>query len=482
MQYVNVTGNALSNASNRASDIASNIGSTSGNASSVVLPESATISTSNTSSTSQENMQHSKFSILQPSFAWARSQCRSQFFNDMFFELRTHPDFVENPDEAQLLFVEFDSMRQCLWPELKYVCNDAGVGRHTVHKTNFLSEITERTARKTSRLQHVDSPPGASCTWDSPNGVEVFVDTVKAYKSKVQQQPHNQAFVFLANVNGHGDNASERDIDKLRRTAVDIPFRIVGLDLQKSKLNRSTDVNILMPLLPGMRHKEISHEDRLACEPRQLLATFVGSNTNAVREKVYALHNRSTGIIATETSHRTMTTVHSHASAKLSLDMEELPISKLKKDMYGMKEQHGRHGEHGHKKAHLEAKGGECSFEAAARLHCPSPMWVLLKNSTFGFSPRGDDHYSFRLTETLASGAVPIVIDDDFTPPYGTHRMKDWAVWISEDSIERSPNFLRNMSEEKICEIRRHGEDAMQYARDMPGTVEGMLLGLRKTV
>ncbi|CAK0848300.1 unnamed protein product [Prorocentrum cordatum] len=84
---------------------------------------------------------------------------------------------------------------------------------------------------------------------------------------------------------------------------------------------------------------------------------------------------------------------------------------------------------------------------------------------------RGDEHYTFRLTEVVAAGAVPVMIDDDFVPPFGWEDVNDWAVVLGEDDVASAPWLLNATIHEDICRLRRLG-----------AMVGGLLEGLRGAV
>jgi len=225
-------------------------------------------------------------------------------------------------------------------------------------------------------------------------------------------------FVYFSNVNSW--SAAVRDTDRLKVRIKDlgISLRYVGFDLHFSHIDWGTDVNLLPVLFPGRASMVEALADRVQCQKRPYLACFSGRRTTEMRSRVYNLHNPLAGIFVQETSDNVTDGMFS----------------------------------------------------------------TRLRKSTFAFSPRGDSHYSFRLTEILAAGAIPVVIDDDFTPPFGERNISSWAVWLPEADIERSEERLRSLSAEDVCNMRRGGARVFEYARDIPGLVEGMLLGLSRTL
>merc|ERR1712129_90038 len=107
---------------------------------------------------------------------------------------------------------------------------------------------------------------------------------------------------------------------------------------------------------------------------------------------------------------------------------------------------------------------------------------TVMQKSTFGFAPRGDAHFSYRITELLAAGTIPIVIDDDFMPPYGTDNITAWAVLLPEANIEHAESILTNISAREICEKKQEGANIYAKARSVEAMLEAMLVGLAPTV
>merc|ERR1740121_1430827 len=101
----------------------------------------------------------------------------------------------------------------------------------------------------------------------------------------------------------------------------------------------------------------------------------------------------------------------------------------------------------------------------------------LLLDSRFGFVPAGDAHYTFRLTEVLCAGSVPVIFDDDLTPPYGRPDFEGRAVQVPEASIAGTLLTLRNFSDADISSMQQHGQRLVGGC-DMRSTVDAMLQAL----
>ena len=67
--------------------------------------------------------------------------------------------------------------------------------------------------------------------------------------------------------------------------------------------------------------------------------------------------------------------------------------------------------------AHMRIKSHHCRKEAAHEQHAMLTFEELL-NTTFGLVPGGRQQASYRLLETLANGAIPVILEDlPFLPP-----------------------------------------------------------------
>lgn len=74
----------------------------------------------------------------------------------------------------------------------------------------------------------------------------------------------------------------------------------------------------------------------------------------------------------------------------------------------------------------------------------------IIWNSTFGFAPGGSGVGSFRFSEVLSTGGIPVV-SGDFVPPMAPE--VDWSgclVYVSESQISDIPQRLREMTEDDV--------------------------------
>ena len=392
-------------------------------------PDGVFHETSNHVTTSSGDNQTLTFSILTSDPA-----CETEFFGDLLTQIRAHPAYVAEPDKATLIFTQFDSMRQCIYPYVHYSCiNHKGKNGNATKEMSFADPTVHSLADVSLENYHPDDIPRdvwASMIQQDPGacrfqGDDDTVNFINAVKDARNGALHDKVFVYLANANQqmrpeiHGS----RDIDKVRefQAQSDAQIFTVSLDLLRSQANPKTDINLLMPLLPKSPLYKLTDEAVPLCVPRNTLVSFAGFNsttTTGIRQRLFNLNSESAGVLCKSTC--------------------------------GM--------------------GDTSSYD----------MKAMLLNSTFGFAPRGDNHYSFRIAETLATGTVPVIIDDDFTPPYRGFDLFSWAIVIGESDIEKAGKILRGYNSDTICRMQRRGRQVLQYARDMKGTVEGMLHGLRE--
>jgi len=260
-----------------------------------------------------------------------------------------------------------------------------------------------------------------SCGWCCPVGSHLFAATVQEV---VREYGPIHTFVYFKNAQDTFFNCGEFDIAKALLRDLPVATIFMGFQLQVSQLRKRTrgsgsqGVNLLVPLLP--RHEALPEPDdeRARCRPRKYLASFSGQlGYSPIREKVFQLNG-------------------SHPLFHV-----------FRSDAFGGEDPEGYH--------------------------------AVLRNSVFGLVPRGDEHYTFRLTEVLAAGAVPVLIDDDFVAPYGLDGLEGWAVRLWEDKVHEAPGILSRIDNASICAMKEMGTQIWGYARDVRATIDGMMEGVR---
>lgn len=106
----------------------------------------------------------------------------------------------------------------------------------------------------------------------------------------------------------------------------------------------------------------------------------------------------------------------------------------------------------------------------------------LLLQSQFAAAPRGDNLFSFRFTEVLSAGAIPVVHSDGWVLPLRPE-LVDWtascAVVIPEQDINATEAILRAIPEGERCRRRRACYDIYRrYFMTPAKTIEGIIEGL----
>lgn len=106
---------------------------------------------------------------------------------------------------------------------------------------------------------------------------------------------------------------------------------------------------------------------------------------------------------------------------------------------------------------------------------------LLSKQSQFGACPLGDNLFSYRFTEQLSCGTIPVVYADDWVLPFGIE-LVDWqdaVVLIREKDAARSAEILRMISNETKCAMRRRGVHLFdKYLREGREVIQGMVESL----
>lgn len=105
---------------------------------------------------------------------------------------------------------------------------------------------------------------------------------------------------------------------------------------------------------------------------------------------------------------------------------------------------------------------------------------TLLVRSKFGAAPRGDNLFSYRFSEIMSSGAIPVVYADDWVLPFES--IINWteiSVTIREKDMNQTRAILSNIGDRERCRMR---EKMLQvydkYVRRASGTIDGIIESL----
>ncbi|KAL3916354.1 MAG: hypothetical protein SGILL_005219 [Bacillariaceae sp.] len=106
----------------------------------------------------------------------------------------------------------------------------------------------------------------------------------------------------------------------------------------------------------------------------------------------------------------------------------------------------------------------------------------VLAETIFGLAPRGDCKFSYRFTEVLSAGCIPVIHADDWLWPFRPE-LVDWnkcAVIMPEKSAGNvTLNILKSMSLEERCRRRQHCYQIFkEYVETPVGLINGVVEGL----
>jgi hypothetical protein len=99
-------------------------------------------------------------------------------------------------------------------------------------------------------------------------------------------------------------------------------------------------------------------------------------------------------------------------------------------------------------------------------------------NSIFSAAPRGDNLFSYRFTEVMSCGSIPVVHADDWLYPFAP-QLLNWssiAVIIPESKVNDTVDILRDMSLEERCRSRKHVLEIYdRYMNNGEATIHGII-------
>mmetsp|Transcript_8145 Transcript_8145/g.10953 ORF Transcript_8145/g.10953 Transcript_8145/m.10953 type:complete len:558 (-) Transcript_8145:355-2028(-) len=107
----------------------------------------------------------------------------------------------------------------------------------------------------------------------------------------------------------------------------------------------------------------------------------------------------------------------------------------------------------------------------------------VLRKARFGLAGRGDNKYSYRFTEVLAAGTIPVYHADHFVYPFRPELI-DWnrcaLILPEKDAGVPAMNIMNNMTAEERCERRKYCyfEIYKKFVETEAGQINGLVEGL----
>lgn len=119
---------------------------------------------------------------------------------------------------------------------------------------------------------------------------------------------------------------------------------------------------------------------------------------------------------------------------------------------------------------------------AHLRQHTKYSYEQLMVQSKFVAAPRGDNPFSYRFTEALSAGAIPVLLSDEWVLPFRRELVHwdDCVITIPEKEVAYAATILAAMDDETRCQRRRYCYHIYQsYMQTAQGTIRGIVEGLQ---
>jgi hypothetical protein len=117
----------------------------------------------------------------------------------------------------------------------------------------------------------------------------------------------------------------------------------------------------------------------------------------------------------------------------------------------------------------------------ALQNHTNGTFEDMLVMSKFAAAPRGDNLFSYRFTEILSAGAIPVIHADGWVLPF-RKELVDWkecALHIPEADVSKTLEILAQIDHEKRCQMRKRCYEIYdKYMRTHEGTIAGIIESL----
>lgn len=113
----------------------------------------------------------------------------------------------------------------------------------------------------------------------------------------------------------------------------------------------------------------------------------------------------------------------------------------------------------------------------------PASFKKMASKSKFAATPRGDNLFSYRFSEVMGCGAIPVVYADGYIFPLSKQLLdpREYAVVIPESDVNRTLDILADISPDTRCRLRRRAFEIYErYFKDAHGTLRGILEALEQ--
>lgn len=252
----------------------------------------------------------------------------------------------------------------------------------------------------------------------------------------VRTVPHDRIKVVAFDGGGWGPDPGNRNRNLPLTDGVptwNLPLAMVAISALLTNVNQSVDQGLMPPMIKKTQLTESQVQDIYSCkaERRRFFLTYTG-NLRSGMSKIFQARGN----------------FHNH---KLD-DGKSILIRRNFLPEYN------------------ESIVGNLTYED------------VLSNSVFSLAARGDNKYSYKFSETLSAGAIPVVLADDWMYPFRPE-LVDWSecavIMPEKDSGKPTMALLLAMSEERRCRMRqRCYEIYRKYVEHPEGVLDGIVQGL----
>jgi hypothetical protein len=92
---------------------------------------------------------------------------------------------------------------------------------------------------------------------------------------------------------------------------------------------------------------------------------------------------------------------------------------------------------------------------ARRRFGADASQTLVSRTATFTLCPAGHARWTFRLSEALRAGSIPVLLSDYYRPPLSrTLHWDRFSVSLPESSLWNAPTLLRRLPPERVRELQ----------------------------